>query len=116
MNYQIQPLVLSKYEGEEGIMTLVKGFNHFAYSLDNINPAQEHLFVIKYTKNDPKPSVDIKYASMTGPKNWNSPYETQKSIKGYVYLLFGTSLATILAVVGWHLRTRRKKGKSGDLG
>ena len=85
-----------------------KGFNHFAYTLDDVSKDQENIFNIKYTKSDPKPSVDIKYSRMTGPKVWSSPYETQKNIKTFVYILFASSVFGVISVVAWFIRSRKK--------
>ena len=85
-----------------------KGFNHFAYTLDNISKDQENIFNIRYTKSDPKPSVDIKYSRMTGPKVWDSPYKTQKNIKTFVYILFASGLLGIIFVITWLVRSRKK--------
>jgi hypothetical protein len=89
--------------------TRIKGFNHFAYTLDNIPEGQENVFTINYIKSDPKPSVDIKYSRMTGPKVWSSPYETQRNIKTFVYILFGSGVFGVMSMIAWLIWSRKKK-------
>jgi hypothetical protein len=85
------------------------GFNHFGYALENISKGEERVFRIGYTKKDPTPSVDIKYSSMTGSRVWGSPYDTQRKVKTFIYILFGTGIAAA-AGLSWivFLRKRRK--------
>ncbi len=87
----------------------IKGFNHFSYKLENIEKGREVTFTIHYTKDDKKPSVDIKYSRMDGQKVWESPYETQENIKKYVYILAGSGIFGLLAAIGIFIWLRRKK-------
>ncbi len=79
-------------------LSIVKGFNHYAYEFTDISAGDQSIFGIEYVKDDPNPSVDIKYASMEGAKVWGSPYGTQKQARTYVYVLFGTAMLGIGAV------------------
>jgi len=91
-----------------------KGFKHFSYTLKNIAKGNETSFSIDYVKDDQKPSVDIKYSSMSGPKVWGTPHEAQKNAKTFVYLLAASGLFGIVAVLSgllW-MRRKRRKGES----
>jgi len=95
---------------DDGTIRVLKGFQHTAYALHNISEGQESVFKLVYNKTDPKPSVDIKYTSMTGPEtSKTSPYETQRNIRTFIYILFGTGLVLMLALGIWFLRSRQKK-------
>ncbi len=89
--------------------SMIKGFKHYSYSLEDISGGQETVFKINYLKSDPNPSVDIKYATMDGPRVWGSPYETQKSAKTFVYLLFGSSVFGVLVVIAVFILLKRRK-------
>ncbi len=97
----------------EGEPSEIKGFNHYAYTLKKVAKDGESLFKISYYKDDPNPSVDIKYASMTETRVWGSPYETQKNAKTLVYILFGTSALGLLAVVAGFIFFRKRKQRAG---
>ncbi len=84
-----------------------KGFRHLRYSRTDVAPGSEVKFHISYQKDDPKPSVDIKYSRMSGEKVWGSPYDMQKTMGIMVYVLFGTGLLAIFAIV-FALRKRKK--------
>ncbi len=87
-----------------------KGYNHYPYTLKDVTKGGETLFNIRYQKSDPNPSVDIKYATMTEPKVWGSPYETQRNAKTIVYILFGSStLGLMIIVIGFVLFRKRKR-------
>ncbi len=90
-----------------------KGFNHDAYTLKDVTKGGESLFKISYYKDDPNPSVDIKYSTMSEPRVWGSPYETQQKAKTYVYILFGTSSLGILVVVAGFVFFRKRKQRAG---
>jgi hypothetical protein len=107
--FRISPAEGAARSQEDESISLVKGFKHVAYTMHDIAASQESLFRLNYIKKDPKPSVDIKYASMKGPRIWGSPYETQKKIKTYIYVLFTTGIVVALAVVAWFFRSRKKK-------
>jgi hypothetical protein len=111
--FNISPAKSTATPQKDGTISKVKGFNHFSYKYDDISEGEKSIFKISYIKSDPKPSVDIKYASMTEPQVWGSPYETQKNIKTFVYLLFGTSLIAAIIVVAWLMRLRKKKQREG---
>lgn len=94
----------------DGTIRVLEGFNHLTYALNDISKGQESVFRLDYIKNDPKPSVDIKYTSMTGAEvSKSSPYETQRNIRTFIYALFGTGVIAIMMVVTWFLRSRKKK-------
>lgn len=107
--FKISPAQHAVLSQEDKSISLVKGFKHFAYTMDDIAASQESLFKLNYIKKDPKPSVDIKYVSMKGKQTWDSPYETQKKIKTYIYILFATGIFFALAAILWFLRSRKKK-------
>ena len=88
-----------------------KGFNHYQYSLEGIAKGEEAVFNISYLKKDREPSVDIKYASMSGPRVWGSPYETQRNLKTIIYLVFGSGLAAAAGGIAWIVMLNRKKRK-----
>jgi hypothetical protein len=107
--FNISPPRNAAMSQAEGKLSMVKGFNHFGYTLDDISEGQESVFKITYLKTDPNPSVDIKYASMTGPRVWGSPYETQGNIRTIIYILFGTGALGVAAVAVWFARSRKPK-------
>ncbi len=90
-----------------GKSSVQKDFNHFAYRLENIEADDEQVFEITYVKADHKPSVDIKYSSMSGPKVWGSPYETQKKVGVFIYLLVGSGVVVLLGILWYLLRKKR---------
>ncbi len=87
--------------------SMIRGFTHFGYTFAGISEGQETGFKIAYLKTDPNPSVDIKYASMEGPKIWGSPYEAQKNVRTVIYILFGTGTLGVLVVTVWLVRRRK---------
>jgi hypothetical protein len=93
----------------EGKLSMVRGFTHFGYTLADISEGQESNFKIAYLKTDPNPSVDIKYASMAGPRIWGSPYEVQKNVRTVIYILFGTGTLGVLVVAVRFFRLRKRK-------
>ena len=99
---------------DEASISQVKGFTHFAYAMQDIGAGHEARFGLNYTKQDPKPSVDIKYVSMKGPQTWDSPYETQKKIKTYIYIVFVTGVLVALVLIMRFFRLR-KKNRRGPL-
>ena len=107
--FKILPAKNAVLSQKEESISLVKGFKHFAYTMDDIAASQESVFKLNYIKSDPKPSVDIKYVSMKGKQTWGSPYETQKKIKTYIYALFATGIIAALALILWVYRSRKKK-------
>lgn len=90
-------------------ISVIKGFNHFAYKIEGVAKGQESAFKIAYLKSDPNPSVDIKYTSMRNPPTQSAPYETQRNVKTVIYLLFGTGTLCVAAVAFWYFRSRSKK-------
>ena len=106
--FNVSPAKNMAISQKNAIATNVKGFNHFTYTLDNVSKSQENVFAIGYIKKDPKPSVDIKYSRMTEPKVWNSPYETQRSIKTFVYIFFGSGIFGAIFIIAWLMRSRKK--------
>ena len=108
-DFNISPPRKAVRSRAEAELSMVKGFKHFFYTLTSVSEGQEAVFEINYRKTDPNPSVDIKYASMTGPRVWGSPYETQRHVRGVVYILFGTAVLGLVAVAVWLFRFRKKK-------
>ena len=98
----------------EGQLSMIRGFTHFGYTLADISEGQESNFKIAYLKTDPNPSVDIKYASMTGPRIWGSPYEAQKNVRTVIYLLFGTGALGVLIVAVWLVRLRKTNKRAAS--
>ena len=90
-------------------ISVIKGFNHFAYKLEGVAKGQESAFGITYLKSDPNPSVDIKYTSMRTPQTQSAPYEAQRNVKTIIYIVFGTGVLFIAAVGFWFFRSRNKK-------
>ena len=107
--FTISPPANAATSQAEGKLSMIRGFTHFGYTLADISEGQESTFKIAYLKTDPNPSVDIKYASMTGPKIWGSPYEVQRNVRTVIYILFGTGTLGISVVAVWFIRSRRIK-------
>ncbi len=84
------------------------GFNHFEYTVENISKGEERMFRIGYAKQDSAPSVDIKYSSMTGERVWGSPYDTQRKVKTFIYIVFGTGIAVAAAGLSWIVFLRKR--------
>ena len=99
---------------DEASISQVKGFTHFAYILNDIKAGQQPRFGMNYIKQDPKPSVDIKYVSMKEPTSWESPYEAQKKIRTYIYIVFaaGTLIALALLLRLFYSRRAKQPGSS----
>ncbi len=94
----------------DGTISIVEGFNHFTYALHDLSEGQESLFTLDYNKKDPKPSVDIKYTSMSGSQvSASTPYETQRNIRTFIYVLFGAGLLAVIALVTRLLRSRKNR-------
>jgi hypothetical protein len=108
--FNISPDKNAAVAKNDGTISLLEGFHHLTYALNNVSKGQESVFKLDYIKKDPKPSVDIKYTSMTGPKvSKSSPYETQRNIKTLIYILFGTGVIAMMALLAWFIRSRKKK-------
>ncbi len=90
--------------------SIEKDFTHFRYTFGPISAGEEKAFKVSYLKKDQKPSVDIKYSAMNGPKVFGSPYDTQKNVKTIILILFGTGIAGVSAVV-WFLFRKKKNLK-----
>ena len=90
-------------------MSLIRGFNREVYKLEDIAARQERGFNISYAKKDPNPSVDIKYtsAAMRDSTGRSAPYETQRNVKTVIYVLFGSGMLGVLALMAWYLRARK---------
>lgn len=110
--FNISPPASATASEINGAISIIKGFNHFAYKLEGVSKGQESAFKIDYIKSDPKPSVDIKYTSMQTPPSQTAPYETQRNIKTIIYMIFGTGILAIIAVVVWVIRRKAKQGKA----
>ena len=89
-----------------------KGFNHFKYVLNDIARGDEKLIRINYIKKDREPSVDLKFASMSSPRVWGSPYEAQRKAKTLVYVIFAGGLAAAVSGLAWIVVARRRKKSS----
>ena len=92
-----------------GAISVLKGFNHFTYKFEGVPKDHESAFKISYLKNDPNPSVDIKYTSMKSPPTQSAPYETQRNVKMIIYIIFGSGAFAIIAIVAWFIRSRKAK-------
>jgi hypothetical protein len=105
------PEEATRLEEKDDSISVVKGFKHFVYALNGIAKGQETVFKFDYIKKDPKPSVDIKFTSMKGPKVFkSSPYETQKKVRTYVYAVFGIGTVILIVLIAWILKRRKKTG------
>ena len=91
-----------------GTESVKEGFQHFNYTLNNIAQGDEQVFALRYQKADIKPSIDIKYASMTGTKIWGSPYDDQKKASKIITIVFGTGVS-VLGIIGFLFWQKRKK-------
>jgi hypothetical protein len=89
--------------------SVVDGFNHLVYRLEDVGFDQEIAFSIRYVKRDPNPSVDIKYTSMREPQAPEASYELQRNVKTMIYLLFATGALGIAALIAWRLRSKRRE-------
>lgn len=108
-SFNISPPASATASEINSTISVIKGFNHFAYKLEGVSKGQESAFKIDYIKSDPKPSVDIKYTSMQTPPSRTAPYETQRNIKTIIYMIFGTGILAIIAVAIWFIRSRKAK-------
>lgn len=107
--FNISPPENASVSQKDDSISVIKGFSHFIYKLENIAVNQETTFRINYIKSDPNPSVDIKYTSMKEPQTQKTSYESQRNIKTMIYVLFGTGAFGIIALVAWYFRSRKKK-------
>lgn len=107
--FNISPPTSATASEINGTISVIKGFNHFAYKLEGVSKGQESAFKIDYVKSDPKPSVDIKFTSMQTPPSQTAPYETQRNIKTIVYVVFGAGVLAVIAVVVWFIRLQKAK-------
>lgn len=107
-----QPLRSTEFaiSPSSGTVSREKGFDHFAYTLEEIAKGEDRIFKIGYVKETRAPSVDVKYASMTGRRVWGSPYQTQRNVRTIIYVVFGVGLLMVSAAVFWIVLTRRRKG------
>lgn len=106
--FNISPPKNAALSQDNASISVIKGFSHSIYKLENIAKDQENEFKISYLKSDPQPSVDIKYTSMKEPQTPGTSYETQRNIKTVIYVLFGTGAFAIMALVTWYFRSRKK--------
>ncbi len=100
---------VSPPDGEESENSVKKGFNHLNYILEDIAKGEDRVFKISYAKDTKEPSVDVKYASMTGRKVWGSPYDTQRNVRTIIYAVFGTGIVMVSAALFGIIRTRRRR-------
>lgn len=103
-----QPLRSSEFHlsPDDGEVKIINDTNHFYFAYRDLAAEQEQLFSIEYLKQDQKPSVDIKYSRMTGPKVFSSPYETQRNFRMFVYLMFWTGVGGVALLLLWIFRAR----------
>lgn len=90
--------------------SLIRGFQHQFYRMENVAYAQEARFQLRYEKSDPGPSVDLKYTSMRPQQLGSAPYEAQRNAKVLVYALFGSGALVVLALGAWFFWKRKKTG------
>lgn len=88
-----------------------KGFNHYQYAMENVARNDELAIQISYIKKDDRPSVDIKFAVMSGERKWGSPYDGQRRAKTLIYVLFATGVAAAFAGLAW-IAIAARKGKN----
>ena len=100
--------------GEQASTTVVDGFNHLLYRLDEVAANEPKVFQIRYRKTDPTPSVNVKYASMRESQIASAPYDAQRSVRTIVYALFGTGALGALALAAWILRARRARRRAAS--
>ncbi len=93
-----------------GKASVQKNFNHFNYIVKDMMKGEDQTFKIGYVKESRQPSVDAKYASMTGRTVWGSPYDTQRNVRTIIYAVFGTGLLMVMIAMFWIVKTRRRKG------
>jgi len=101
-NFTVSPTGAEKYQEDE--------FNHYTHTLDDIAKGESRVFEIGYLKETREPSVDVKFASMTGRRVWGSPYGTQRNVKTIIYVVFGTGASVLVAMTLWVVARRRRKG------
>lgn len=106
-----QPLGSSEFaiSPAGGKASVIKDFNHFRYSLRDIAMGDQRVFKIDYVKQATEPSVDVKFASMTGNRVWGSPYQTQRNVLKIVYFIFASGVLMIAGAGIWLMKTRGKK-------
>lgn len=90
--------------------SLVRGFQHSLYRMENVAYGQEARVQIRYEKTDPSPSVDLKYTSMRPQQLGSAPYEAQRSAKFLVYVVFGSGALIVAALAAWFFWSRKKRG------
>jgi hypothetical protein len=111
-----QPLRSSEFRlsPDGGQLKINNDMNHYYYAFDDVDRNREKVFTIDYIKHDNKPSVDIKYSRMTGPKVFTSPYETQRNFRKFIYLMFATGVVGFGLLMWWMFReTWSRKGFPG---
>ncbi|MDQ6982876.1 MAG: hypothetical protein Q9M08_07745 [Mariprofundus sp.] len=107
--FNISPDKRAAVAHNDSTIRVLKGFKHTSYALHDISEGQESVFKLAYDKKDPKPSVDIKYTSMTGPEvSTTSPYETLRNIRTFIYILFGSGLIAMIALAIRFFRSRKQ--------
>lgn len=84
-----------------------KGFEHYGYVFENVPKGKALDFKIEYIKKDRLPSVDIKYSPMTGPKTWDSPYETPRRKSVILYLAGAVGLLLVIGML-WLVFKRKR--------
>ncbi len=109
-----QPLDSSEFaiSPSGGKVSSEKDFNHFQYALENIAKGDDRIFNIDYVRQSKQPSVDVKFASMTGRRVWGSPYQTQRKVRTIIYLVFASGMLLMAAATVWLVIRKRKKKKA----
>ena len=84
-----------------------KGFEHYGYVFENVSKGKVIDFKIEYIKKDSKPSIDIKYSPMAGPKAWVAPYETPHRFS--IILCIAGTLGLLLVIgMSWFVLKRKR--------
>lgn len=91
-----------------GVSSTRNGFTHFLYTFNELSPGEEKVSTLVYQKSDLKPSMDIKFSAMTGDKVFGSPYDVQRKVGLFVYLLFGSGVVILMSIVGWWFWKRKR--------
>ncbi|MBI3397698.1 MAG: hypothetical protein HY026_00410 [Deltaproteobacteria bacterium] len=84
-----------------------KGFEHYLYLFENVSKGKAVDFKVEYVKKDSKPSIDIKYSPMSGPKTWSSPYETPRRVSAILYTAGVLGLLLVIGLLWFVFKKKR---------
>lgn len=84
-----------------------KGFEHYGYVFENVSKGKVVDFKIEYIKKDSKPSVDIKYSSMAGPRAWGTQYETPHRFSILLYIAGTLGFLLVIGMLWFVLKRKR---------